>query len=288
MLIHDFNYLKPHSLEEAFALMEQYDHDLKFLAGGTDLLVQMGHKNIKPANVMDIKALDLSYCRMEKGLLQIGAATTLSELLLKPMIRQNFIPLWEAVKVMASVQVRNRATIGGNLCNGAPSADCAPPLSILKAQLVISSKNKKRIIPLDEFFVGPGQTILERGELLMEIHIPEIPQYSAGAYCKHMRSVQDISLVGVGAWIKMDQDGRCSDIRVCLGAVGPTILRAIRSEQFMLGKEVNEQYIKEAADLAIKDAKPRDDIRASVVYRNRIVKVLAAKALRTAWLRAIQ
>lgn len=239
-------------------------------------------RGLNPGFLIDIKGLGLDYCRLEEGVLQIGATATLSSLLTNPIVKKRAIPLWEAIDVMASVQVRNRATIGGNLCNAAPSADIFPPLSVLEAELVIANDDCVRKISVDEFCYGPGKTTLKKGEILTEILIPEMEENSAGAYCKYLRTAEDIAISGVAAWFKLDTDNNCQHVRITLGAVGPTPLRAIAAESFLLGKEVCETNILQAAEIASNEAKPIDDVRSTAQYRKELIRVLTARALRTA------
>jgi carbon-monoxide dehydrogenase medium subunit len=185
---------------------------------------------------------------------------------------------------MASTQIRNLATIGGNLCNGAPSADLAPPLIALSGSAVVVGPDGERQVPLDEFFLGPGQTALEPGDLLVAVTIPP-PQPGSGAvYLKHSpRRAMDIAVVGVAVAMTKSQlpasSFQCEDVRIVLGAVAPTPLRARRAEEVLRDQQITEERIEKAALAAADEAQPIDDVRGSAWYRRRMVEVLTRRGL---------
>lgn len=180
---------------------------------------------------------------------------------------------------MASMQIRNLATIGGNLCNAAPSADLAPPLIALEGTAVIAGPDGERRILLDQFFLGPGQTALAPGELLVAVELPVPHPRAAAVYLKNSpRRAMDIAVVGVAAAIAW-LDRRCEVVRIVLGAVAPTPLRARRAENLLLGQEISQERVAEAARTAAQEAQPIDDVRGSAWYRRRMVDVLVRRAL---------
>ena len=277
--IQEFEYFNPSTLSEALSLLGKYNGQAKILAGGTDLLVGMKEKGLSPRYIIDIKGipgLKNIHFDADQGL-TIGALATMQEVEVFPAIREHYSFLSYSAGEVGSVQVRNRATIGGNLCNAAPSAETAPPLLCLDVQVKIASSKGERIIPLEDFFKGPGFTVLDR-EVLTEILVP--PSKKKGTYIKHSpRRAMDIAVVGVAAAVTGDEDGTWSDVRIALGAVAPVPLRAKKAEEALRGKKPTMYSIKEAAVLARKTVSPISDVRASAEYRLEMVEVLVHKAL---------
>lgn len=284
----DFEYCLPRSLEEALSVLRNGRKATRVLAGGTDLIVQMKEGKVSPAVVVDVKNIrELN--RLESdgdGTLHIGAAVSLSRITAFPPVMEKFGMLHQACSLIGSVRIRNRATMGGNICNAAPSADSASPLLCLGARAIIAGlKGKTRTVPLDSFFVGPGQTVLADDELLVEIEIPAPPAASAGAYLRHTpREEMDIAVVGGASFLVMDtQEKQCREARIALGAVAPTPIRAPEAEVFLKGRPLSDDVIEEASVIAAGAASPISDMRGSAEYRRELVKVLVRKTLREAW-----
>ncbi|MBE0478121.1 xanthine dehydrogenase family protein subunit M [Candidatus Aerophobetes bacterium] len=276
-----FDYLKPPTLGEALEILERYDGQVKVLAGGTDLFVGMKEKEISPKYVLDIKGTgELNYITYDsREGLKIGALTSIRTVEISSLIKEHFPFLSSAAGALGSLQVRNKATMGGNLCNAAPSAETAPALLCLDARVKIVSLRGERVILLKDFFQGPGMTTLER-EILVEIQIP--PLKRKGIYIKHSpRRAMDIAVVGAAVAVNEDSEGRWHEVRIALGAVAPVPLRAQRAERVLEGKRVDMQLIKEAARLAQKEASPISDVRASAEYRREMVQVLVQRALQS-------
>jgi carbon-monoxide dehydrogenase medium subunit len=200
------------------------------------------------------------------------------------MIQDKFRVLWDAVQVMASLQVRNLGTIGGNLCSAAPSADTAPPLIVLDASVEIISSRGKRKVLVENFFKGPGESVLKPGEILARIMIPNPLNKSSGAYFKLMRrAAMDLAQVGVAVCLSLDSEKMiCRGARIALGAVGSTPIRALKAEQILLNKELNERVGKEAGKIAAQEANPRSSLRASKEYRREMIEVLTKRAVMAA------
>jgi len=183
---------------------------------------------------------------------------------------------------MAAQQVRNLGTIGGNLCSASPSADTAPPLMALGASLKLTRVLHERVVPVEDFYKGPGESVLKPEEILTEILIPNLPDNSGGAYIKLMRrNAMDLALVGVAAWLRLDGK-TCIEARIALGAVAPTPIRAHTTESVLTHKDVDENLIEEGGKKASQEAKPIDDIRASKAYRKEMIKVLTKRAIKKA------
>jgi carbon-monoxide dehydrogenase medium subunit len=276
--MNSFDYFSPKSLSEASEILARYNGEARAVAGGTDLLLKMKADRLAPKAVVNIKRVpELRGISNLQSLIFLGALTTLEELRRSPVIREHYPALAEAADTMASVQIRNLATVGGNLCNAAPSADLAPILIALKAIARIAGPGGERRIPLDEFFTGPGATVLAPGELLVGLKVPR-PDGLA-LYLKHSpREHMDIAVVGVGLSLQL-KEGRCESARVVLGAVAPVPLRARRAEDELTSGPLTPDRIHHAAKLAAEEAKPIDDVRGSAWYRRRMVEVLVRRGL---------
>jgi len=223
--IHKFEYRAPASLKEALDILNT-QKDTKVLAGGTDLLVQMKYGLCQPSLVIDVKNIpELNEINIGKnGLLHIGSAMPLSTMLAFNSFPGEFKILLHACSLIGSVQIRNRATMGGNICNAAPSADSAPPLLCMGAQIIAMCVRGSRTIKLDDFLKGPGKTALDTNELVTAIEIPLPAEHSAGYYMRHTtREEMDIAVVGVGSFLTLAQDGKIKQARIALGAAAPTL-----------------------------------------------------------------
>lgn len=280
-----FEYFNPETIEGACALLSRYKEKAKILAGGTDLLVKMKQDIARPQYLISLNKIgNLRYIDYDgRGGLRVGAGTTLSELAASPVISEKSGILVQAVRTLASRQIRNMATIGGNLCNASPAADTAPALICLSSQVKIASSTGERVIPLEEFFIGPGRTALGSDELLTEIQIPNPPPRTAGAYFKLSAREKDMATVGVAAVITLDSQGTtCKDVKIALGAVAPTAIRSRKAEGVLKGKAIREEVIQESAEAAAEEAQPISDIRSTADYRREMVKVLTKRAIRRA------
>jgi len=253
------------------------------LAGGTNVLVQIKEGHREASALLSLKGLpELHAVRSGEGI-HIGAAVTFQHLAVDQAIRRDYSALATAAALIGSVQTRNMATVGGNLCNASPSADSAPPLLVLQAQAVLTSVRGTRTIALEEFFIGPGETALQSGELLREIFIPAAIARSGSSYVRHIpRQAMDISVVGAAAALVLDEEGQIADARLALGAVAPTPMLATASAAQLIGHSPSESLWREAGRLAAQEADPVDDLRASIAYRRHLVNELTQEALRAA------
>jgi carbon-monoxide dehydrogenase medium subunit len=278
-----FDYHAPTSLQEALDLLAKYGEKAEVLAGGTDVIVAMKRREKAPENLVNLKGIG-GLQKIEshgKDGLKIGGLTTLGELERSTVIKEKLPILRDALTVMAAPQVRNLATIGGNLCSAVPSADTAPPLIALGASVKLVGARGERTVLVEDFFVGPGESVLETDEILTEVLIPEQEVHSQGAYFKLMRrNALDLALVGVAACLTLDGgNGVCQGARIALGAVAPTPIRAPKAEKSLLNKEIDEEKAGEAGRVASQEASPIADIRASKEYRIEMIKVLTRKAI---------
>ena len=277
-----FDYYEPKSLNEAIEILSKYGSDAKILAGGTDLLILIKMGVLKPRCIVNIKKISDLYGIREQGdQLIIGALTKLRTLEKSKVIKENFTALYEAVKSMASVQIRNMATIGGNLCNASPAADTAPPLMVLEAKLRVISIEGEKTIDVREFFLGPRKTILKRNELLKEIMVPVYKDYGYSYMKLGRRNSFTLSIVSVASLVKVE-DNVFSDVRIALNSIAPTPIRAFSVEKYLVGRKVAIDSIKAASKLVAKDISPITDIRATAEYRRDMAIVLTYDALKVA------
>jgi CO/xanthine dehydrogenase FAD-binding subunit len=262
--------------------------DVRLVAGGTDLLPQMKNGLVKARRVVDLSQLpELKVIeRLSDGGLRIGAAVSARALELAEPVRDGFMALAESAGVVGSLQIRHLATLGGNLANAAPSADMAPPLLALDAELLIAGPRGQRRVPATEFFVGVRRTQLAADELLVEIVIPAPAPGSGGTYLRHTpRRELDIAVVGVASQLTI-ADGKCVKARIAIAAVAPVPLRATEAEARLEGEAVTPALIEEAAQLAVEASRPISDQRGSAEFRRHLVRVLTRRTLTTALERA--
>jgi len=279
-----FDYYEPGSVEEACGLLAGFGREAKVLAGGTDLIPRMRQGVFAPKQVINIKKIaELRFMKEENGRLSIGTLTRLSEIAASPLVEGRFPIFAQAARSIGSVQVRNLATLGGNLCNAAPSADTAPGLLALDATVRIAGLLKRREIPLENFFLGPGQVDLKKDELLTEIMIPFAPAHAKQVYVKHsMRRAMDIAIEGVAVLLSFDETtGVCKKARIAFGAVAPTPVRAKKTEAAVLGKTLKEVSFASIGERAAQEIAPISDVRGSAGYRTEMISCLTIRAIRS-------
>jgi carbon-monoxide dehydrogenase medium subunit len=277
-----FEYHAPASLAEALGCLTRY-HNAKVFAGGTDVFVSMKRREIVPEHLINLKGVEelkhISYHAADG--LRIGGCVTIGELERSEIIKGTFCILDDAIQVMASPQIRNLGTIGGNLCSALPSADTAPPLIAMGASVKLTGSKGERTVLVEEFFKGPGESILEHDEILTEILIPSPPENSGGSYFKLMRrNAMDLAVVSAAAFLILDGNKRlCNNARIALGTVAATPIRASEAEGVVIKKEIDEDLAAEAGKAAAQEARPRSSIRASESYRREMVGVLTKRAI---------
>lgn len=280
MILPKFQYLQPKSLAEACALVAKYGEKAKVLAGGTDLLVKMKQGLAFADYLISLgKVSDLNFIDEGKEVVRVGAMTTLTEILESSLIQKKFFVLAEAVGTMAAVQVRNTGTIGGNLCNASPAADTAPVLIAMGAKARIVGQKGERRVPLEDFFAGPGNTVLKPGELLADIEIPYSPPGTGGAYVRYgLRRSSALAVVAAAAMITVNGQV-CQEAKVALGAVAPTPVRARGAEEVLRGQRLEDKIVAQAGLAASQEARPISDIRGSEEYRRELTSVLTRRAI---------
>ena len=277
-----FTYLAPKNIDEAVSLHESYGGRAKYIAGGTDVLVKIKEGKLAPDYLISLKGIldqDRPYLNHETGELFIGAFLTHNAIEKSSIVRLNYPILHDAVKNIGSMQIRNVATIGGNLVNAVPSADGAIPLIALDGKAQIYGTKGRRSVDLGRFFLGPGQCDLDRGEILLEIVIPPLLPRTGGAYVKHgRREAMELPMLGVGTLLGLEEDSTtCARARICLGVAAPTPLRCLEAEKYLVGKTVDEASLAEAGRIAAEESRVRDSIRGLAWYRREMVGVLVKR-----------
>jgi aerobic carbon-monoxide dehydrogenase medium subunit len=282
-----FELALPRSVDDCLKTLARRGSEAKVVAGGTDLLPQLKNGLLKPGFVIDLSGVaPLRRLAATRKGLRVGAAVTARQLELDPHVRGGYLALAEGGALVGSVQIRNLATVGGNLCNAAPSADMAPPLMAMEAEAVIAGPKGKRQVPLADFFQDVRRTVLAPDELLLELVIPPPGPRSGGNYLRHTpRRELDIAVVGVASQLTLS-NGTCARARIALAAVAPTPVRATAAEQALEGQPVTPELIERAAELAVTAARPISDQRGSAEFRRHLVRVLTRRTLTTALARA--
>lgn len=284
-----FEYLMPKTIDEAISLHMSHGERAKYVAGGTDVMVKIREGKITPQYLVSLRRVPgLDHITYKDGELRIGALVTHRMLELSPVIKRAFPILIDAVTNIGSVQIRNVATIGGNIVNAVPSADGAIPLITLGAQVNIRGPKGKRSMALEDFFIGPGQTLLEPGEILLEFVIPGLSSNTGAAYWKHTRrAAMELPLLGVAVLISLDEGmATCTEARIGLGVLAPTPMRAKNAEAVLKGKRPEDALLREAGRAAAEECKARDSIRGEAWYRREMVEVLVPRMARVAIERA--
>ncbi len=277
-----FEYAEPRTLREASETLLSHQGGASVLAGGTDLLVEIKeHLRITRCvvNIKRIPGLDGLGFEPRAGL-RFGALATARQIEIDANVGRHYPGLQQAVRELGSIQVRNRATVIGNICRASPSADTLPPLIADGATMVIGNGDTTREILLEEFFTGPGRTVLRSGELVLAIHVPPPPPRTGRVYIKHgRRKAMELATVGVAVSLTLDDMGVCSLARIALGAVAPTPIRARAAEAALAGARISDKIIAQAAEMAMNASQPISNVRASAAYRREMTCVLTRRAL---------
>jgi carbon-monoxide dehydrogenase medium subunit len=282
------HYFRPKTVEEAISLLTDYGKKSKVLAGGTDLLVLMRGRTLTPKCIIDIRGIaNLDYVSQDVDRLKIGALATLRMVELRISKGGEYISLYEAIHQMGSTQIRNMGTVVGNICRASPSSDTAPPLLTFGASAEIVGPNGARSISLDDFFIGPGETVVKHDEIVKEIQVPRLPTGSGKAFLRVTRVAADLAKVNAAALIVVrGKDGICQDAKIALGGVAPTPMRTRRAELLLIGSKLNRELINNAALTAADEAKPITDIRSTQEYRKALSEVLVRRTIDISWERA--
>ena len=276
----DFKYLRPKDLDELLAIKNERKEEARLLAGGSNLLVYIKEGSLKNGTLVDIGSLAaLKGIREKDGYLEIGAAETIKDIMVSPLVSEKLPFLRESLKVFANPLIRNISTVAGNIAEGSPIADTAPQLLVLNSEVVAASITGRRNIPVDDFFISLGKTEIKTDEVIITIRIP-IPERGKGKFVKlGLRKGTSCSVVSVAVWLIANGRG-VEDIRIALGGVAPLPLRAVKTEALFKSKILNEQNIEELALEVTNEVTPITDVRSSAAYRSEVSAALLAKAVR--------
>ncbi len=272
-----YDYYKPRSLDEALELQQRIPGAL-FIAGGTDMIVKIRDGEVHPPALISLRSIPELIGVTDGDVTRIGAMTTISELIEHPLLHQRYPVLVEAAGRLGGPQIRNVATIGGNLCNCSPCADTATPLLVLDAKVRISGKGGSREIPIDEFFKGPGESCLASGEILTDILLDPPRKDARATFLKKGRVKMDLAVASVAVLLEMDGN-QCSRARLAAGSVAPVPLRLHEVEALLKGSAVSEEILDRAQKIAAETVSPITDIRATEAYRRQIVGVYVRRAI---------
>jgi carbon-monoxide dehydrogenase medium subunit len=298
-----FDYFKPKTLDEALALLAQHGERAKLIAGGTDIIVMVKQKTMAPDILVSLQGIPGLDRIQYNGSLSIGPMVTHRAIEKSEVIQKNFSALADAVDYLGSVQIRNVATIGGNICTAAPSADTATPLLVFGTRVKIKSIKGERTLPMEDFFKGPGETALKAGEIVQELLIPKLLPNTGSAYHKLQRRLAlDLPILGVSVLLSLDKNRVtcsdmlcttspistilhrmeedeiiCEEVRIALGVAAPIPMRALKAEALLRGKKLSDERLEEAAQMASQEAQPRDTLRGEAWYRKDMIKVLVKR-----------
>jgi carbon-monoxide dehydrogenase medium subunit len=275
-----FDYHTPKNLEEAVRLLGKYGGEAQILAGGTDLIPKIKQRILEPKHVINLKSIpELVYIKDTPKGVKIGTLTKLRTIELSPLINRKLPLLGKATRAIGSVQIRNRGTIGGNLCNASPCADTATALIALDAVARIHSIEGTREVKIGKFFNGRGQTIVATKEVLQELVVPHLPEGTGSAFVKVGWTTFDIATVNVAVVLGIDY-GKVMDCRIALGACSPAPFRVRRAEEALMEKKLTDEALEEAAQIVSEHIEPRERWRrAPPEYRRKVSKALAFEAL---------
>jgi CO/xanthine dehydrogenase FAD-binding subunit len=281
-----FEFLSPKSIGEAISLLAKHGPKAKLIAGGTDLISEMRWGEWRPQYVLGLSQIaGLDKIEFDKTIgLKMGAACTIGEIERSRVIKEYYPLLARAASVLGSMEIRNRATVGGNLCTAAPSADMPPSLLVHGAKAVIAAQKGEKVVALEDFFTGPKKTILNHDEILVRLEMPPMEPNSAGEYIKFgRRNAMEIAMIGVAALITLeDGNNTCKRARLAFATAAPTPIRSKEAEKVLNGKKLIKQIIDQAAETASREASPRTSWRTTEEYRRDLIRVLTRRAIQKA------
>lgn len=276
----EFVYERPETIDDAVAAMAA--GDARALAGGTDLIPQLREGRRQAGRIVDLKRIPelTAIAVLPDGGISIGAAATVSAVARHAGVAAAYPAVAQSAQLIGGVQIQNRASLGGNICNAAPSADAVPALVCHEARAQIAGRNGRREVAVETLFQGPGRTKLEPGEVLVSILLPPPPPRAAAKYLRFTpRREMDIAVAGAGVWISLDGDGAIAAARIVLASVAPTPIRAPSAEKGLIGERPTRALLEEASRLAAADTRPISDTRGSADYRRSLIAVLTVRAL---------
>ena len=280
-----FEYHAPSTLDEAHALLDAHGDDANIVAGGTGLVLFMKQRMVQPAHLVSLGSIpNLDHIKVAGGEARIGAMCTLRQVETSPQLGEALPLLRETYRHVATVKIRNMATVGGGLSHGDPNQDPPPALIALGASVELSSSSGQRVVPIDEFFTDYFETAVRDGEVVTELVVPQPPANSGSAFIKFLpRTADDYATVSVAAVVtRADGTNRCQDVRIGLGSVATTPIRARKVEDAVRGQELTSDIIRQAADLVKDEVDPLDDFRGSSSYKRQMAQVFTKRTLEAA------
>jgi carbon-monoxide dehydrogenase medium subunit len=281
--VKDVQYFAPATMKEALRLLGSHGGKIRVLAGGTDLVRNMNLEFAVPDNILWIGKLGLEYVKSREGALHIGAATRMQTAGGSKLLQTKAAALAQAAGKMAAPPVRSLATLGGNICNASPAGDTICAMIALGAEVVLTSSRGKRSLALEDVFSGPGKTVLKSGELLTEIRIRPTGKREGSAYAKvGRRQALTLAVLNAAARVRLDAKGNCADVRIAIGAAGPRPVRAVKAEAALRGKPFTREAMARAAEVAVSETRPIDDVHGTAWYRRKLTRVLVARVLAAA------
>lgn len=273
-------YLVPASLKEALDMLDEYAGNIEIIAGGTDLCVDE-HPELDA--MLDITKLGHDEIRLEGRTLCLGSCVTYASIIKSPEVKEKFRALWDSSNVLADMTIRNIATIGGNICSAVPSGDAIPPMLACDADFVLVSNNGERVVKAEDFFTGPRKTVLSKNEMIKEFRIALPSEKYASAFEKVARNSVDLANANVAVFVSCVADNSVKDIRIALGAVAPTVVRAKEAEKTLIGKKLTEALLGELCEKITRVIAPITNIRSTKEYRTDVIQVLLKKAIKRAY-----
>lgn len=284
VLAQEFEYFEPRTVEEVLSLLALHKEKARPIAGGTDLLVWMKMGRMSPSCLINISKVPALHFLIEDRGLRIGTLTTFRELERDPVVRERYTALFEAARSVTSVQIRNMGTIGGNLCNASPAADSAPPLIAFGAKARIAEEKEERLLPLEDFFVGNGRTVLRPEELLLEVQVPQPASSSGSAFVKIGRVAADLAKMSIAVMVVAEGE-MCKECRIAMGGVARVPLRLKGAENVLKGEVPGSELLEKAGVTASQEIQPRSR-RSTAFYKQEVTKVLVRDCFNLAWARA--
>jgi CO/xanthine dehydrogenase FAD-binding subunit len=280
-MLPSFDLLTPQTLSEALEMLARGSPEVVPLAGGTNVIVNLRSRRFRPEVLMDLgKLTELHGIRVDDGHIIVGGGTTIAQLMADPLIAEHGSPLGEAAAAFGNPLIRNRATVAGNLVDASPAADMAPPLLALNAEVALVSREGTRYVSLQDFIVGPNETILLPSELLLAVRWPIPPPDSAAAHQKiGLRKGTACAVISAAVRVEYDGGGSCRDVRIALGAVAPKPVRAYAAEETLRDQLLTSEVVSRAARLSTEATNPIDDIRGSASYRRQMAETLVSRLL---------
>jgi CO/xanthine dehydrogenase FAD-binding subunit len=281
--VKDVQYFAPSTLRQALQLLGKHGTRISVLAGGTDLVRDMNLEFKVPDNILWIGKLGLEYIKLQEGVIHIGAATRMQTAGASKLLQEKAAALAQAAGKLAAPPIRALATLGGNICTASPAGDTICAMIGLGAEIVLTSSKGKRVLPLEKFFRGPGKTVIRPGELLTEIRIRPTGRGEGSAYRKvGRRQALTLAVLNAAARVELDGKGKCVDVRIAVGSAAPTPVRAVKAEAVLRGKAFTPEAITKAAEMAVTEIKPIDDVHGTAWYRRQLTRVLVSRVLHSA------